>query len=76
MYIFQSIFLRCLNVILIHLKISFDFQSSRCVIRYNFNVIKLAGGLVQVGGVIQETPVSSTNKTDSHDITEIFVKQR
>jgi hypothetical protein len=58
------------------LRYHFDFQSSRCVIRYNFNVIKLASDLVQVGGFIQETPVSSTNKTDSHDITEIFVKQR
>jgi hypothetical protein len=28
----------------------------------------------QVGGFLLDTPVSSTNKTDPHDITEILQK--
>jgi hypothetical protein len=28
----------------------------------------------QVGGFLQGTPVSSTNKTDCHDVTEILLK--
>jgi hypothetical protein len=30
--------------------------------------------LRQVGGFSPDPPVSSTNKTDSHDITEILLK--
>ena len=30
--------------------------------------------LPQVGGFLPSTPVSSTNKTDRHDITEILLK--
>ena len=29
---------------------------------------------MQVGGFLRDTPVSSTNKTDRHDITEILLK--
>jgi hypothetical protein len=36
-------------------------------------VIKFVGDLRQVDGFLG-TPVSSTNKTDSHDITEILLK--
>jgi hypothetical protein len=35
------------------------------------NVIKFVSDLRQVGGFLQGTPVSSTNKTDHHDITEL-----
>jgi hypothetical protein len=37
-------------------------------------VIKFVSDLWQVGGCILGTPVSSTNKTDRHDITEILLK--
>jgi|JYMV01.1.fsa_nt_gi methylthioribose-1-phosphate isomerase len=37
-------------------------------------VIKFASDLLQVGGFSLSTPVSSTNKTDRHDITEILLK--
>ena len=37
-------------------------------------VIKFASDLLQVGGFSSSTPVSSTNKTDRHDITEILLK--
>ena len=37
-------------------------------------VIKFASDLLQVGGFSLGTPVSSTNKTDRHDITEILLK--
>ena len=36
--------------------------------------IKLVSDLRQVGGFIPGTPVSSTNKTDHHDMTEILLK--
>ena len=36
-------------------------------------VIKFSSDLRQVGGFIPGTPVSSTNKTDSHDISEILL---
>ena len=38
------------------------------------NVIKFVSDLRQVGGFLRGTPVSSTNKTDRHDITEILLK--
>jgi hypothetical protein len=37
-------------------------------------VIKFVSDLRQVGGFSPGTPVSSTNKTDCHDITEILLK--
>ena len=37
-------------------------------------VIKFVSDLRQVGGFIRVTLVSSTNKTDVHDITEILLK--
>jgi len=37
-------------------------------------VTKFVSDLRQVGGFLWETPVSSTNKTDRHDITEILLK--
>ena len=38
------------------------------------NVIKFVSDLRQVDGFPRGTPVSSTNKTDRHDITEILLK--
>ena len=35
---------------------------------------KFDSGLRQVGGFFPGTPVSSTNKTDRHEITEILLK--
>ena len=37
-------------------------------------VIKFVSDLRQFGGFFPGTPVSSTNKTDIHDITEILLK--
>ena len=37
-------------------------------------VIVFVSDLRQVGGFLQVHPVSSTNKTDRHDITEILLK--
>jgi hypothetical protein len=37
-------------------------------------MIKFVSDLRQVGGFSLGTPVSSTNKTDRHDITEILLK--
>ena len=37
-------------------------------------VIKFVSDLRQVGGFIPGPPVSSTNKTERHDITEILLK--
>jgi DNA topoisomerase VI subunit A len=37
-------------------------------------VIKFFSGFQQVGGFLLDTPVSSTNKTNRHDITEILLK--
>jgi len=37
-------------------------------------VIKFVSDLRQVGGFSAGTPVSSTNKTDRHDIAEILLK--
>jgi hypothetical protein len=42
--------------------------------RNNINVIKFLSDLLQIGGFSPGTPVSSTNKTDRHDITEILLK--
>ena len=39
-------------------------------------VIKFVSDLRQVGGFPLGIPVSSTNQTDHHDITEIFLKVR
>jgi hypothetical protein len=37
-------------------------------------VIKFVSDLRQAGGFIPDTLVSSTSKTDHHDIAEIFLK--
>ena len=37
-------------------------------------VIKFVSDLQQVGGFFPGTPVSSTNKTDRYDITDILLK--
>ena len=37
-------------------------------------VRKFVSDLWQVGGFLKGTPVSTTNRTDSHDITEILLK--
>jgi hypothetical protein len=37
-------------------------------------VIKFVSELLQVGGFSPDPPVSSTDKTDFHDITEIVLK--
>jgi hypothetical protein len=37
-------------------------------------VIKFVSDLWQVGGFLLSSPVSSTNKTDCHDITEILLQ--
>jgi hypothetical protein len=39
-------------------------------------VIQFVSDLRQVGGFPLGIPVSSTNQTDRHDITEIFLKVR
>jgi hypothetical protein len=43
-----------------------------CTVQYY--VIKFVSDLRQVGGCSPGTPVSCTNKTDCHDITEILLK--
>jgi hypothetical protein len=54
---------------------SCDYES-RSVEVYSIQqyVIKFVSDLRQVGGFLRVPPVSSTNKTDRHDITEIFLK--
>jgi hypothetical protein len=37
-------------------------------------VIKFVSDLKQVGGFLRFSPVSSTNKTDRHDMAEILLK--
>jgi hypothetical protein len=37
-------------------------------------VIKFVSNLLQIGGIFPGTPVSTTNKTDRHDIAEILLK--
>ena len=37
-------------------------------------MIKFISDLLQVGGFSPNSPVSSTNKTDHHDLTEILLK--
>jgi hypothetical protein len=46
----------------------------REVYSIQYYVIKLFWDLRQVGGFLKGTPVSSINKTDRHDITEILLK--
>ena len=41
---------------------------------YTTNVIKFVSDLWQVGGFSPGPAVSSTNKTDLHDLTEILLK--
>ena len=49
----------------------FESRSGRGV---QHDVIKFVSDLWQVGGFLWVTPVSSTNKIDGHDITEILLK--
>jgi hypothetical protein len=49
----------------------FESRSGRGV---QHNVIKFVSELLQVGGFSPDPPVSSTDKTDFHDITEIVLK--
>ena len=49
----------------------FESRSGRGVQHY---VIKFVSDLRQVGGYFPGPPVSSTNKSDRHDITEILLK--
>jgi hypothetical protein len=51
----------------------FESWSGRGVQHYMY-VIKFVSDLWQVGGFLRVTPVSSTNKTGRHDITEILLK--
>jgi len=51
--------------------IALFIRSGRGVQHY---VIKFVSDLQQVGGFLRILPVSSTNKTDRHDITEILLK--
>jgi hypothetical protein len=54
---------------------SCEFQSrSGDVYSVQHYVIKFVSDLWQVGGFLRGTPVSSSNKTDRHDITEILLK--
>jgi hypothetical protein len=49
----------------------FESRSGRSVQHY---VIKFVSDLWQVSGFLPGPPVSSTNKTDRHDITKILLK--
>jgi hypothetical protein len=49
----------------------FESRSGRGVQHY---VIKFVSDLRQVSGFLQGPPISSTNKTDRQDITEILLK--
>ena len=49
----------------------FESRSGRGVQHY---VIKFVSDLLQVGGFLRVPLISSTNKTDRHDITEILLK--
>ena len=60
------------NYMFLYLCCEFESRSGRGVQHY---VIKFVSDLRQVGGFLQVTPVSSTNKTDRHDITEILLKE-
>ena len=54
---------------------SYEFESrSDDVYSIQDYVIKFVSDLRQVGGFPPGLPVSSTNKTDRHDITEILLK--
>jgi hypothetical protein len=44
-----------------------------CCLKF-VNIYKFVSDLQQVSGFLRGTPVSSTKKTDSHDITEILLK--
>jgi hypothetical protein len=54
--------------------VSLNPAQARCT-QYNIYVIKIDSDLRQAGRWFSTaTPVSSTNKTDRHDITEILLK--
>ena len=49
-------------------------DSSRGVLEKTICDIKFDSYFRQVGGFFPGTPVSSTNKTDHHEVTEILLK--
>jgi len=56
-----------------HLSCEYEPRSWRGVQHY---VIHFVSDLRQIGGFSAGTPVSSTNKTDRHDIADIVLKWR
>ena len=56
-----------------HLSYELEYRSGE-VYSIKHYVIKFVSDLRQVGSFLLGTPVSSTNKTDCHDITEILLK--
>ena len=61
---------------MIHISYNCEFESSSSeVYTIHHYLIKFVSDLRQVGAWFSlGTPVSSTNKTDRHDITEILLK--
>jgi hypothetical protein len=57
-------------------EVDFDYFPSLPIEVYSIqhNVIKFVDDLRQVAGSLRVTSVSTTNKTDLHDITEILLK--
>jgi uncharacterized protein YifN (PemK superfamily) len=49
-------------------------ENHRPVTKIQYYVIKFVGNMRQVGIFFPDTPISSTNKTDHHDISEILLK--
>ena len=61
------IFIQCVLLLQVH-------TPARCT-RYNILYdIKFVSDLRKIGGFFPGTPVSATNKTDSHDIAELLLK--
>jgi len=53
----------------------FGFTTTCAISAYHHHyVIKFVSDLRKFGGFCPVTPVSSTNKTDRHDVTEILLK--
>ena len=57
----------------------YDYLCNQCLSPLTLCVriplgVKFVGDLWEVGGFLPGTPVSSTNKTERHDITEILLK--
>jgi len=56
-----------------HWHCEFESHSGEVYSKQHY-VIKFVSDLRQLGGFFTGTPVSSTNKADRHDITEILLK--